>query len=49
MKILPAGTELFHAYRQTDVQTDMTKQQSDFAILHTRLKFTGYLLKTTWG
>jgi hypothetical protein len=41
MKILPAEAELFHTDRQTDGQTDMKKQQSVFAILQTRLKFTG--------
>jgi uncharacterized protein (DUF849 family) len=25
MKIFPAGAELFHAHRQTDGETDMTK------------------------
>jgi len=30
MKILPVGTELFHAVRWTDGQTDMTELIVDF-------------------
>jgi hypothetical protein len=37
MKILSVGADLFHADRQTDRQTDMTKLIVAFAILRKEL------------